>query len=117
MGFLTMGMAPGSAFWMAIGGISLAGLCIPIMNGSRMSILQSTVPPKMQGRVITLYSSLMQAMIPLGLIIGGPVADLIGVRMMLIIAGLVCLAVVVFYSLTPTILYLEDRPGALSTDR
>jgi len=117
LGFLTMGVAPASAFWMAIGGISLAGLCIPIMNGSRTAILQSNVPPEMQGRVITLYSSLMQAMIPLGLIIGGPVADLIGVRTMLIIAGFACLAVVVFYALTPAILYLEDHPGALSTDR
>ncbi len=109
LGFLTMGLAPASAFWTAIGGMALAGLCIPIMNGSRTAILQSAVPPEMQDRVITLYSSLMQAMIPLGLIIGGPVADMIGVRAMLMIAGSVCLAMVALYALTPAILYLEDH--------
>jgi DHA3 family macrolide efflux protein-like MFS transporter len=116
LGFLTMGLAPASAFWLALGGMAIAGLCIPIMNGSRTAILQSAVPPEMQGRVLTLYSSLMQAMIPLGLIIGGPVADVIGVRAMLIIAGCVCLAVVVFYALTPVILYLEDYKADSSGD-
>ena len=47
-------------------------------------------------------------MTPLGLAIGGPVADAFGVRPLFIVAGAGCLLMAVVWLLTPAALYLED---------
>jgi len=58
-----------------------------------MAVMQATVDPAMQGRVFTLLSSAATAMMPLGLALAGPLADVIGVRTWFLIGGLVTLAI------------------------
>ena len=50
-----------------------------------MAIFQSHVPPKMPGRVLTLLVSAASVMAPLGLAIGGPLAEAFGVRMLFVL--------------------------------
>jgi len=52
----------------------------PITNGPIMAIMQATVAPEMQGRVFSLIQAGATAMTPIGLLIGGPVADRFGVQ-------------------------------------
>jgi len=42
--------------------------------------MQATVAPEMQGRVFSLIQAGATAMTPIGLLIGGPVADRFGVQ-------------------------------------
>ena len=80
-----------------------------------MATLQASVDPDMQGRVFTLVTSIATAMTPLGLIIAGPIADIIGVRAWYIIGGIICTSMGVLGFFIPTVLYLEDGRGKPAT--
>jgi DHA3 family macrolide efflux protein-like MFS transporter len=114
VGLLTMGFAPATAFWLALAGMLLAGLMVPVYSGPRLAIYQSCVPPEMQGRFFTLDDSLLQVMAPLGLSISGPLADVLGVRMWLVLAGVACVIIALVRGLIPSVLYIEDRSATAS---
>lgn len=48
---------------------------IPFIIGANRVIWQSKVPPQMQGRVFSVQSTINQALIPLGYLLAGPLAD------------------------------------------
>jgi DHA3 family macrolide efflux protein-like MFS transporter len=48
---------------------------IPIENGCTRALLQSTVPPDMQGRVFAVASAVAHSAMPLGYSVAGPLAD------------------------------------------
>jgi len=80
IGTAVVGLAPSDGFSLALGGMFLAGAMNPLINGPLFAILQATVAPEMQGRILTLVMSLAAAMMPLSLAIAGPVADVVGVQ-------------------------------------
>jgi DHA3 family macrolide efflux protein-like MFS transporter len=77
---------------LAIAGILFVGIMISITNGPINAILQSSVDPAMQGRVFTLVGSLASAMTPLGLILAGPISELISIQIWYIMGGILTLA-------------------------
>ena len=90
-GLAIMGLTPGTLLPMAIAGIFIVGIGIPIANGPLNAIVQAAVDPAMQGRVITLLGSLATAMSPLGLIVAGPISDLISIQIWYIVGAIVTL--------------------------
>ena len=116
LGTLLIGLAPASAFVLVVVLVGMTGLMMSLANGPLMAILQATVAPSMQGRVFSLLTSGATAMMPLGLIVAGPLADAIGVRTWFIIGGAITLAAGVSGFLIPSLLNLEqerdDHPPA-----
>ncbi len=116
LGTLLIGLAPASAFVLVVVLVGMTGLMMSFANGPLMAILQATVAPSMQGRVFSLLTSGATAMMPLGLIVAGPLADAIGVRTWFIIGGAITLAAGVSGFLIPSLLNLEqerdDHPPA-----
>ncbi len=106
-GMVVMGLTPANAFWLAIAAAGLVALMQPMTNGPLFAILQSSVAPEMQGRVFSLVMAGSSAMAPLGLIIGGPVADRFGVQSWFLIAGGVCTLMAVAAFFIPALLNLE----------
>jgi len=49
-----------------------------LIDGPVFAILQSAVAPEMQGRVITVFMSLITLVVPFGMIFGGVFADRFG---------------------------------------
>ncbi len=88
IGMLAIGLVPSNGFLLALLLFFLVGFAIPIMNGSMSAVLQSAVPPDIQGRVFSILTSLSGAMIPVGLSVAGPLADLYGVPAWFLAAGL-----------------------------
>lgn len=86
-GFAAIGVVPANAFPLALGAMFFAWFMNPIANGALMAVLQIIVPADMQGRVFTLLQSAAGAMIPLGLVVAGPLADALGVRIWFLVAG------------------------------
>ena len=73
-----LALTPTGLFWfMAICGLSML-FCIPVVNVLYMTIIQTIVPLKMQGRVNSVDMALSSAATPLGMIISGPIAEFIG---------------------------------------
>jgi DHA3 family macrolide efflux protein-like MFS transporter len=109
LGLLIMGFTPGSQLWLGITGVLIVGTFIPIANGPINAVLQSTVEPSMQGRVFTLVGSLASAMTPLGLIIAGPLSDLVGIQIWYIVGGFVTLGFGIGGRFSKVLINLEEQ--------
>jgi DHA3 family macrolide efflux protein-like MFS transporter len=116
VGFLLVGLTPATAFGMAVTAFLIIGVMNPIVNGSLMAVLQATVPPDMQGRVFTLVMSGASAATPIGLAVGGPVADTLGVQTWFILSGIAMALMAASGFFVPSVVHIEDeaRPKAPS---
>ena len=109
VGVLVVGLAPVNLYVMALGGMALLGFMNPIANGPLSAILQSTVRPDMQGRVMSLINSVATAMSPLSLLIAGPVSDWLGIRVWYWIGGSLCLLMGLAAFFIPVVMNVENN--------
>jgi DHA3 family macrolide efflux protein-like MFS transporter len=112
LGFLVVGLAPSTAFWLVWGGLLFAGFMNPITNAPFFAILQDVVAPDMQGRVFTVTMSLTAAAMPLGMAVAGPIVDWLGVQIWFILSGVIGLLVGLSFPLLPGVMHLEDHRAA-----
>jgi DHA3 family macrolide efflux protein-like MFS transporter len=120
-GLVGVGLAPASALGLALVCMFFAAVMNPIVNGPLLAVLQTVVEPEMQGRVFTLISSVSMAMTPLGLIIAGPLVDVMGPSSWFVIGGVATVLMGVAAFFIPAIVRIEDgRPephAGLSVER
>jgi DHA3 family macrolide efflux protein-like MFS transporter len=109
LGVLAVGFAPANMFWLALAGMAVMGFMNPMTNGPLHAIIQTSVKPEMQGRVMSLISSAATAMTPLSLAVAGPVSDLIGIRTWYIFGGVFCLLVGAGAFFVPAIMNIESN--------
>jgi DHA3 family macrolide efflux protein-like MFS transporter len=109
IGVLMTGLAPANMFWLALAGMAVMGFMNPITNGPLHAIIQATVKPEMQGRVMSLIGSAATAMTPLSLAVAGPVSDAIGIQTWYIFGGVVCLLMGAGAFLVPAIMNVESN--------
>jgi DHA3 family macrolide efflux protein-like MFS transporter len=95
LGVILIGIAPASLFVLALAGMFIMGFMNPLTNGPLFAILQATVQPDMQGRVMSLLMSGAGAMMPISLLLAGPLAEVIGVQTWYLIGGVACLLIAV----------------------
>ncbi|UCD45613.1 MAG: MFS transporter [Candidatus Bathyarchaeota archaeon] len=106
--FAIIGLAPPTAFMIAVGASFAAGLLNPMVNGPLMAILQAKVPTEVQGRVFSLIQTGAQLIVPLGLAIGGPFSDTFGVPILFLLGGTIMSIMGAGAFLVRPILYVED---------
>ena len=105
--FAFIGFLSPNGFMISLGLVLIAGFMIPIVNGSLEATMQSTVDPSRQGRVFTLTGSLATGMTPLGLLIAGPLVDVLGVQSWFIMGGLLCAAMGLAGFFIPSVMNIE----------
>jgi DHA3 family macrolide efflux protein-like MFS transporter len=109
VGILVVGLTPAAAFPLVLVGLFFGAAMNSICNGAAFALLQQVVAPEMQGRVFTLVMSLCNAATPLGMAIGGPVADALGVRTLYVVGGVAQILLGIGGFFVPAIMYLEDN--------
>lgn len=109
VGMVVMGVAPATAFGLGVAAMFTLGLMLPLVNGPIMAIVQAKVAPEMQGRVFSLMGSLSAAMMPVSLLLAGPLSDWLGVRTWYIIAGVICAGMGVMSLALPAVLHIESH--------
>ncbi len=109
VGMLAVGFAPASTFSLAVGGMFLVGIAISYVTGLRLAVLQASVPPEMQGRVITVALNGTAATDPIGLMIAGPLANMLGVSIWYVLGGIITLIMGSGSFFVPAIMQIEDR--------
>jgi DHA3 family macrolide efflux protein-like MFS transporter len=112
VGILLVGLTPATAFPLALAGLFFGAVMNSMCNGSAHALLQQVVTPEMQGRVFMLVMSLCNAATPLGMAIGGPVADAVGVRTLYVVGGVAQILLGAGGFLVPAIMHLEDNHRA-----
>lgn len=113
IGFFGIGYMPSNMFWWAVAAGGMTGTFMPIVNGSIGAIMQASIAPDMQGRVFGLLGSGAGLMMPIGLAIAGPAADMFGIQMPYMVGGAVCAAMGVIGFFIPAMRNLEADGFAL----
>ncbi len=109
IGVILAGVTPVGLFYVLLVGAFLQGFSSVMANGPLHAIFQSIVAPEMQGRVFSLISAGATAMMPLSLLVAGPVADLLGVRFWYIIGGSICILMTLAAFFIPAIVNIEKN--------
>ena len=109
IGVTIVGLSPTNMYWLAIAGMALSGIMNPIVNGPLFALIQSTVRPDMQGRVMSLVISAATAMSPLSLMVAGPLSDAIGIRTWFWFGGIICLLIGIGAFFVPAIMNVESN--------
>lgn len=96
-----LGLAP--QFWMYAIVMFLLSLSIPIVQSSATTILQQSSDPKLIGRVFGLFGMMFSGLMPLGMVMFGPLADVVSMRWLLIgsgvtLSGVILVLLVITYT-------------------
>ena len=108
-GVMIVASAPANGFFLALVAMGIIGVMNSMANGPLGALLQSIVRSDMQGRVNSLVNSAATAMTPIGLLIAGPVSDLIGIRSWYWIAGIVSLLMGLAGFFIPVVMNVENN--------
>ncbi len=101
IGYTIFALAPSGLFlMMGIGGVIL-GFNLPIINSLYQTFLQLTVPADKMGRVSSIDHTFSSAISPIGSLISGPIAVLIGIQALFFYCGITgVIFTVVFWCFT-----------------
>ncbi len=109
VGILMVGFAPSNLFWLLLVANFIVGMTQVFANGPLSAIFQSTVAPEMQGRVFSLISAGATAMMPLSLLIAGPVSDWLGIRTWFVFGGVMCILMTILAFFNPVVVNIEQN--------
>jgi DHA3 family macrolide efflux protein-like MFS transporter len=109
IGITILGIVPAELLLLAYGISAVIGLSLSLLNGSMMAMMQASVPFAMQGRVFALISAGATAMMPVGLLLAGPLADAFSVRIWYLVAGVPMIVLSLLVMFSRTVLHIEDQ--------
>ncbi|MFM8425539.1 MAG: MFS transporter [Chloroflexota bacterium] len=109
---LAIAAAPPTSFWMVVVAMAFMGFMMPMVNGPIHALFQSVVEPDMQGRVMSLISSVAQAMMPVGFLIAGPITDATSFQAWFWVAGILNLVIGISGFFIPAVINIESNRKA-----
>jgi len=78
-------------FWLSVALLVPAGYCMMVQMASSNTLIQSIVPDRLRGRVMSVYSMMFMGMAPIGALGAGVVASHLGAPLALAIGGMACI--------------------------
>jgi DHA3 family macrolide efflux protein-like MFS transporter len=87
-GFLFAGLGLSQVFTLYLVIMFLSGIPMPLFNVPTTTLLQEMVDPDMQGRVFGVMQLIMTTVLPVGMLVFGPIADVITVEVLLVLASI-----------------------------
>jgi DHA3 family macrolide efflux protein-like MFS transporter len=88
VGICTFALGIVPVFWIYLMFMGITGISMPFFNTPSMVLLQEKVEPDFLGRVFGVMGMISSSMMPLGMLVFGPVADLIRIEWLLIGTGI-----------------------------
>lgn len=97
---IALGLSPN--LWIFYGFMFLVGLLVPLFSAPLMTLIQETVEPDKHGRVFSYIGIVMALAAPIGASVFGPLADVISVQSVLVLAGILAAIVMVIAVTVPS---------------
>jgi DHA3 family macrolide efflux protein-like MFS transporter len=82
---LALGVIP--SFWFYLAVMAVSGIALSFFNTPSMVLLQEKVEPDFMGRVFGIMTMISSSMMPLGMLLFGPIADVVEIEWLLIGTG------------------------------
>lgn len=86
-GMLSIGLGLSTTLWVFLVFMFLAGVCLPFFWTTSTTLLQETVENEYQGRVFGLLGIVMALAMPVGMLVFGPLSDVVSMQVLLIASG------------------------------
>jgi MFS family permease len=105
-------------YWLSLGILVLAGFSMMVQMAATNTLIQSMVPDRLRGRVMSIYSMMFMGMAPFGSLLAGWAAARFGPRATVAAGGVVCMVGAgAFTAILPRVRsearrLLRDRPAA-----
>jgi DHA3 family macrolide efflux protein-like MFS transporter len=116
LGTLVFAVTPATALWLAVIGSLLVGIMTPLTIGPFYAMIQTIVEPDMQARIFSLLNSVGAAIVPIGLLVAGPVADRFAIQVWFLFGGLLCILMAVGGLFIPAVMQIESRDTPMLGD-
>ncbi len=98
--FAVMGLS--EPFWVYLVFMFFSGICMPIIQATSNILIQENVSPTRMGRVFSILQIVSTGIYPIAMLFYGPLADVIAIRYILIVTGLLLIGVAgLFYKRLP----------------
>jgi DHA3 family macrolide efflux protein-like MFS transporter len=99
-GALTVAIGIVDKFYIYLGIMVLTGMTMPLFNVPSMVLLQEKVETNIQGRVFSFVQIVSAGVMPLGMAIFGPLADVVKIEILMVISGaaLILVGIGIFYN-------------------
>lgn len=88
---LALGIAP--FFWLYLLFMGIFGIAMPIFNTPTTVLIQERIDESYLGRIFGIFSMISTSMMPIGMLIFGPIADVIAIEWLLIATGLLMIVI------------------------
>ncbi|HWC97796.1 MAG TPA: MFS transporter [Candidatus Sulfopaludibacter sp.] len=79
-------------YWLSVVLLVPVGFAMMIEMGSSNTLIQSMVPDRLRGRVMSVYSMMFMGMAPIGSLLAGTAADRLGAPWTVAAGGIICMA-------------------------
>jgi DHA3 family macrolide efflux protein-like MFS transporter len=109
---VALGLLPRFAPYVAVMG--LCGVTMQLYNIPSMTLMQTRIDPVYMGRVFSVFGMVSSLVMPAGMLIWGPLADMVSIRYLLIATGAV-MAVAAIPFLSSKALREAGKPPAVET--
>lgn len=96
MGACTFALGVVPIFWIYLLVMAIFGVAMPIFNTPTMVLIQERVEENYLGRIYGVFGMISTSMMPIGMLIFGPIADFVKIEWLLIGTGLFILILSVF---------------------
>lgn len=91
MGICTLGLGIVPIFWLYLIVMAMFGVAMPLFSTPSSVLIQEKVDPNFLGRVFGVFGMISTSMMPIGMLIFGPMADVIQIEWLLLGTGLLIL--------------------------
>lgn len=91
-----LGIVP--VFWIYLAIMAVFGVAMPIFNTPTTVMLQEKVDENYLGRIFGVFGMISTSMMPIGMLIFGPLADVVKIEWLLVGTGLFILVLTVFFA-------------------
>ncbi|WP_318502978.1 MFS transporter [Bacillus sp. T3] len=96
MGVCTVALGVVPVFWIYLVFMGIFGVAMPMFNTPTTVLLQESVDENYLGRIFGVFGMISTSMMPTGMLIFGPMADVIAIEWLLIGTGLLVMILAIF---------------------
>ncbi len=82
IGYIILALAPRGSYLIIAIGAGTMGLSFPVISTLSTTYIQTVVPPEKMGRIMSISQTITTLILPLGTILSGPLAEIIGIPLL-----------------------------------
>lgn len=103
------GLLPTSGFIVFVVCSGFMGFSSPFYNGVQTALIQEKIQPEYLGRIFGLFGSVVSLAMPVGLIVSGVFADMLGVNTWFMLSGFAVIGLALLSALLPAIRSIDKK--------